>query len=343
MANYYIPINLFVDKVLGMEVLEPLPITKKTIELGAKNSPDMVCSPFKYNLGNFIESLDRGADVLIQAGGGCRFGYYAELQEQILKDMGYNFEFIKLFDKGVTPLEIYKSCKKINKKLNVFKCMYYTLLIVKMIYYMDLLEDFVRKNTAYEVKRGIFKEIHQDYLNDLKGVKKLRQLNKVQKKYMSLLKSNMDSTRDVVKIGIVGELYTLMEPNSNHYIEEFFMSNGVSVHRYVSITYLIFKGEQNPKKLLKHAGDYLRYSLGAGGTDSVVKSKQFTEQNFDGIVHMKSFGCTPEVNAMPILQDISREYNIPILYFSFDTETSETGINTRLEAFLDMLLMRRKK
>lgn len=343
MANYYIPINLFVEKVLGMEVLEPLPITKKTIELGAKNSPDMVCSPFKYNLGNFIESLDRGANVLIQAGGGCRFGYYAELQEQILKDMGYDFEFIKLFDKGVTPLEIYKSCKKVNKKLNVFKCLYYTLLIVKMIYYMDILEDYVRKNTAYEVKNGLFKELHSKYLNELKNVKRIGKLNKIQKKYMNLLKNNIDSTKDVIKIGIVGELYTLMEPNSNHYIEEFFMNNGVSVSRYVNITYLVFKNAQKPKKLLKHAGSYLRYSLGAGGTDSVVKSRQLMESGFDGIIHMKSFGCTPEVNAMPILQVLSGKYNIPVLYFSFDTETSETGINTRLEAFLDMLLMRRKK
>lgn len=343
MANYYIPINLFVEKVLGLEVLEPSPITKKTIELGAKNSPDMVCSPFKYNLGNFIESLDRGANVLIQAGGGCRFGYYAELQEQILRDMGYDFEFIKLFDKGVTPLEIYKSCKKINKKLNIFTCFYYVVLLVKMIYYMDELEDYVRKNTAYELKKGIFKELHTKYLDELKRVKKIRKLNKIQKKYMNLLKSNIDPTKEVIKIGIVGELYTLMEPNSNHYIEEFFMNNGVSVYRYVNITYLIFKGEQKPKKLLKHAGEYLRYSLGAGGTDSVVKSKQLMERNFDGIIHMKSFGCTPEVNAMPILQSLSRKYNIPVLYFSFDTETSETGINTRLEAFLDMLLMRRKK
>lgn len=343
MANYYIPINLFVEKVLGMEVLEPLPITKKTIELGAKNSPDMVCSPFKYNLGNFIESLDRGANVLIQAGGGCRFGYYAELQEQILRDMGYDFEFIKLFDKGVTPLEIYRSCKKVNKRLNVFKCMYYTLLIVKMIYYMDILEDYVRKNTAYEVKKGLFKELHSKYLSELKSVKRIGKLNKIQRKYMNLLKSNVDSTKDVIKIGIVGELYTLMEPNSNHYIEEFFMNNGVSVSRYVNITYLVFKNAQEPKKLLKHAGSYLRYSLGAGGTDSVVKSRQLMESGFDGIIHMKSFGCTPEVNAMPILQVLSSKYNIPVLYFSFDTETSETGINTRLEAFLDMLLMRRKK
>ena len=68
--------------------------SKKTIELGRRYSPDYVCSPFKYNLGNYIESLNNGATILLQAGGGCRYGYYAELQEQILKDLNYEFEFI---------------------------------------------------------------------------------------------------------------------------------------------------------------------------------------------------------------------------------------------------------
>jgi hypothetical protein len=31
---------------------------------------------------------------------------------------------------------------------------------------------------------------------------------------------------------------------------------------------------------------------------------------------------------------------MPIIYFSFDTLTSETGIKTRLEAFYDMLEMK---
>jgi len=33
---------------------------------------------------------------------------------------------------------------------------------------------------------------------------------------------------------------------------------------------------------------------------------------------------------------------MPILYFSFDSQTSETGVKTRLEAFNDMLVMKKK-
>ena len=47
-------------------------------------------------MGCYIEALEQGANVLIQTGGTCRLGYYGELHEQILKDMGYDFEMFNL-------------------------------------------------------------------------------------------------------------------------------------------------------------------------------------------------------------------------------------------------------
>jgi len=49
----------------------------------------------------------------------------------------------------------------------------------------------------------------------------------------------------------------------------------------------------------------------------------------------------PEVNAMAVLQRLSREHTFPILFVSFDSQTSETGLLTRLDAFCDMLRMRK--
>jgi predicted nucleotide-binding protein (sugar kinase/HSP70/actin superfamily) len=106
MGNYYIPMKYLLSHITKYEVMEAPSITKRTLEIGSKYSPDFVCIPFKYNLGNFIEALEKGANVLIQAGGGCRYGYYAEVQEQILKDLGYEFEFINILSirkRGIIP------------------------------------------------------------------------------------------------------------------------------------------------------------------------------------------------------------------------------------------------
>jgi len=48
------------------EVVTPPPMTKETVALGTRNSPDSICAPFKYNLGNYIQALEQGANVLFQ-------------------------------------------------------------------------------------------------------------------------------------------------------------------------------------------------------------------------------------------------------------------------------------
>ena len=70
---------------------------------------------------------------------------------------------------------------------------------------------------------------------------------------------------------------------------------------------------------------------------------ELANKGYDGIIHIKPFGCTPEENAVPILQKISKDFDIPIMYLTFDTQNSDTGINTRLEAFYDMLYMKKEK
>ena len=67
LGNYYIPIynflNNIVDKEL-VEVLMPNKITDETIVNGAKVSPDFVCVPFKYNMGNYIEAIEKAKELI---------------------------------------------------------------------------------------------------------------------------------------------------------------------------------------------------------------------------------------------------------------------------------------
>ena len=76
MGDYSVPAEFLLSHILKAKIIKAPKITSKTIELGTKYSPDFVCTPFKYTLGTMIESLDKGANILIQQGGGCRYGYY---------------------------------------------------------------------------------------------------------------------------------------------------------------------------------------------------------------------------------------------------------------------------
>jgi hypothetical protein len=47
--------------------------------------------------------------------------------------------------------------------------------------------------------------------------------------------------------------------------------------------------------------------------------------------------CMPEVTVRPILEKIRQENSIPFLSLSLDEQVAEAGINTRLEAFADVV------
>lgn len=346
MGNYDIPISYFIKKITKSNIIIPPKITKKTIKLGSINSPDYVCVPFKYNLGNYIEALELGANTVFQAGGGCRYGYYAELQEKILVDLGYDFEFVNFIENNhVSINKIYKYAKKINSKLNYFVFIYYLIITALMIIIMDKLSKYPRENLGFEINKNDFLNTEKNFLKELKTTKiTIFTLIKIYLKYVHIYKKiKINKPKNCLKIGLVGELYSLMEPYCSNNIEYKLASYGIEVHRFTTLTYLLFLKKFNIKRLLKKGKKYLKYHLGADGTESVVISQKLAKKKYDGIVHIKSFGCTPEINAMPILENISNDYNIPIIYFSFDSQDNDVAIETRIEAFYDMLVQKKKK
>lgn len=345
MGNYYVPVKFLFKHIFSMEIMSAPQITKKTIELGTKYSPDFVCTPFKYTLGNFIESLDKGANILVQAGGGCRYGYYGELQEQILKDLGYDFEFINFVSAGRINLKkIKKEIKKIDEKFNTIKALYYFFITSKMIKYMDKIDNIIRKNIGFEVEKDSFIKLNNKMLKDFGKVKSFHQLRKKYKFYLKEFnKIPINKPADCLRVGIIGELYTVMEPFSNYYLEKELAGYNIEIKRYTNVHYLVFEKAKKVKKYLKYAGEYIKYRMGADAHDNIGRCKYLCTHGYDGIIHIKSSFCTPEIGAMPILNKICKQYDVPIIYFSFDSNTSEVGIKTRIEAFYDMIEMRRKK
>ena len=117
MGNVYIPLKCLFEN-LGLQVIPPPPCTKRTLELGITHSPEFACLPLKINIGNFIEALENGADTIVMAGGigPCRFGYYGEVQREILKDLGFSFEMIILEPPKTHFFELLSSIKSITNK-----------------------------------------------------------------------------------------------------------------------------------------------------------------------------------------------------------------------------------
>lgn len=344
LGDYYVPIEMLLKRLLKVEVRKAPMITQKTIELGTKYSPDFVCIPFKYNLGNFIEALEQGSTILLQAGGGCRYGYYAEVQEQILKDLGYHFKFYALFDqKHFIPFYLYRTLRKINPHLCFLKYAYTALLALKMIQDMDLIDIYIRKNIGFEQEEGIFETLKKKMLQDFSKVRSFSKLSFLYHRYKrKFRKIAIHKPKHCLKVGVIGELYTSMEPFANYFMEKELARMGIEVRRFTNLSYLLWQKKREKKRLLKKIPEYCKYTLGADGMDNVARCKILIDEGYDGIIHIKPFGCTPEIGALPIIQKVCSDYKMPIIYFSFDSNTSEVGIKTRLEAFYDMLKMRKE-
>jgi len=345
LGNYYIAISYLIKKLTKQEVLVPPKITKKTIELGSKYSPEFVCVPFKYNLGNYIESLEQDANIILQAGGGCRYGYYAELQEKILRDLGYKFEFINFMENNkISIKKIYKFSKKLNKRLNIFNFTYYLLNAFIIILIIDKYENKLRLNMGFELEEGTHEKTHKELLKELQKDISLLKLIKINNKYSKKFNDiEIYKPNNHLKVCLVGELYSLMEPYSSNNIEKKLIKKNIEIKRQTTLTYLLIKKKFLLKKHIKEGKKYLKYHIGADGTESVVLSYKCAKEKYDGIIHIKSFGCTPEINAMNIMNIISQEEKIPIIYFSFDSQDSEVAVNTRIEAFYDMIQSKKEK
>ena len=134
-----------------------------------------------------------------------------------------------------------------------------------------------------------------------------------------------------------------MEPFANYDLELTLARYGIEVKRYTNAHYLLFEKKREVKKYLKYAKEYVKYRMGADAVDNIGRTKYLCTHEYDGIIHIKSSFCTPEIGAMPIINKICNKYDVPVLFFSFDANTSKVGIETRLEAFYDMIEMRRKK
>jgi len=101
---------------LGLEVQLPPKTSGETIKLGVKNSSDMMCFPYKVTLGNFIEAINEGAEVLLMYDslGQCRLRHYNKIQEFTLKYLDHDFEM-----HGINRKNLIKTLKKLSNKSTV--------------------------------------------------------------------------------------------------------------------------------------------------------------------------------------------------------------------------------
>lgn len=341
--NYDVAFKYFVEQVLDADFIPTPPPTRRTIAIGEELSSDYVCTPFKHIMGDYVEALEHGADVLVQVTGFCRLNYYGELAQMILRDKGYaDFDMLNFSDVGTGKFRDYVAyCKKVvNPNLSIPHGVKQLLAVVRMVEHVDALRDVYLARAGFEVEEGSFDRVHKRFLNDMTSATTLSEIEAGYHRAMDAFDAiPMDKPQHPVRVGILGEYYTAQDPNSNLNVEQKLLDMGVEVNNCMSISN--FNLHFNEQAARASIPEYSTFNMGPTSTFNIAAAKRYAEQGYDGIVHIKSAGCTPEIDVMPVLQRLSRDYHVPVLFLTFDTQTSDAGLDTRLEAFYDMIAMRK--
>ena len=66
------------------------------------------------------------------------------------------------------------------------------------------------------------------------------------------------------------------------------------------------------------------------------------QSDVDGVIALVAFGCGPDSLMISVVQHHANRLGKPFMTLTLDEHASETGLLTRLEAFLDMIQRRKK-
>lgn len=339
---------------LGIDYVIPPATNKTALEIGSLYSPEDICLPFKIMIGNYIESIKLGADTVLITGscGPCRYGEYCELQINILKKLGYNLDLIVLdYPKDIGKKEILSRIGRISScssksNFQKIKILHYAYKIINLI---DTIESKAHYYCGFEKNKGECKKILNECKNAAINSTSPENMLYHLKRFLNLIENvELDKNKDPVKISIMGEIYTILEPFSNLYIEDKLMDYGVSTKRHLTPSWWVKDAALCPFKLnsldiKKASKKYLPYYIGGHGRECIGEAVLTKKEGFDGAIQIFPMGCMPEIVSKSILPTISKDNNLPIMSLIVDEMTGEVGYDTRIEAFIDLLERRKNK
>lgn len=351
MGNIYIALKAFFDDIGVCSVVPPL-CSNRTLELGTRISPESICLPLKLNLGNYLESLKYGADTFIITGscGPCRFGYYGISEKKILEDNGYPANVVMLDPVSGMGL-FYKRLCKITGRKSLFRVISALKKALRLAKLADLLEKKVFYIRPREICKGSADKIYSRFKKEVlhtNGIEKISEL--IENTFHELDVIPQDKSLKPMKIGILGEIFTIIEPYTNLNIEQKLGRMGFEVDRSLNastwVTDKIFYrsfGRYMTPEVYHAAKPYLDRCIGGHTWECIGHAVLYAQNGFDGAVEVLPFGCMPEIVSKSILPQVSKDYKMPIMTLIVDEMTGEAGFDTRLQAFCDLLTYRRKK
>jgi predicted nucleotide-binding protein (sugar kinase/HSP70/actin superfamily) len=339
---------------MGANILLPPANNKESLNLGIRNSVEAVCLPYKLNLGNYIQALEGGANVLLmfRAPGTCRLGNYAPMAESKLRELGYDFEMI-MFDMYKGKLaEISKKFAQATGSNNIIKTLYGIKLGFSKFDALDIIERKLFSLRPREINPGKAERIYKAGVIAIDNAMSVKEVKETVRLTLDRYNSvKIDKDKDVLKVYLTGEFFVLLDSFSNMEIEKELGLLGIEVERQIMLsdwtnTALLpkwmHKNESHRERAVRVAKSYIKRAIGGECIETIGDAIFAAKENVDGVVHIGPFTCNPEIISQCILPQVSRSENIPVISLTMDEHQGKAGLITRVEAFADLLYRRKR-
>jgi len=353
MGNMYVPIKVLLDTA-GIQYVMPPLNTKETMELGVVNSPEFACMPFKTILGDLIYGLRNGADFILFGGGSgqCRFGYYGDLLSEIIKNLDYDVKFVCLETTNITIKGVLEKISPLTKGKSRTDLIKGILYAARTVFLVDALTRLAGYTRCRELHKGDTDRIiskFQSSVQEVYGYKAI--INVIKSTRKKLRGIPVDRKKKTLKVAIVGEIYAASHPGINFEVEKKLGNMGVEVHNHLSVSKWIFNHFirnnlpfKTKDRFVVAGREFINTDdIGGHGIQTVGASIMCAKRKYDGVIQVYPFTCMPEIIAQSVLVEVQKKYGIPIMTLIIDEMTGEEGCMTRLEAFVDMIEMRKSK
>ncbi len=335
---------------LGIDAVPPPPPSTAVLKEGALHSPETVCLPYKHVLGELIAGLRAGADTLMLIGGRgpCRFGFYDVMQNEVLRSMGYGFDVVST-DNPDTLRNLLRELRAVSPGNSMLRIVWEVYLFFLRAAALDMVHrTWDRVVPADLDAAGRIMAEQKERIASTATLQGLLAARAAAKDAMDSIAPGRDGRP--VRVGIVGEFYTAVDPDTNFHVERVLKSMGVSVERAVWLSVWLndrlgfMPHWRNDRRRCKRiAKPYVGFSPGGECVVSVARTIEYARQGLDGVIHLLPFTCMPELVAATILGRVRKDFDIPMLELTIDEHTDGTAVRTRIEAFVDTLAWRRKR
>ncbi len=309
---YYEYSLLWIDFLegLGAEVIVSSPTTKELLDLGVKSAISEVCLPVKVFYGHVMSLKDK-VDFLF-------------VPRMVCVEKGAYFcpKFLGLPDmlkSSLSPLPpLIEPTIDVRKSATNFK------------------------NAFLEVGKSITsnsKKIYCSFIQAQKNFWLYSAANKLEEGDLNQLQINQPINKSSkgegisLNVALIGHSYLLDDSFVNLNLISKLKKAGVNILTAEMVS------KKEIEKQLKKLYKPLFWTL---SKKTVGAALYFLEKKIDGIIHLSTFECGEDSLVGEIIRQESHKYpSVAYTEFVFDEHTGEAGINTRTEAFLDMIIRRK--